>query len=337
MTKANARSARPAGASTAWLPAIVPSYQSMHSVGIRAATVLTILYACVFVPGFADGGNVQAILFSLASIGVAAVGMAAVTISGNLFMLSLGATAALSSVVFSSTLQFGLPLALLITVGFGASTGLLQGALVAFAAANPIITTIAVSSIITGIGVLWTGGQTIFGVGDASWLGSGYSFGHIPNQIVVMLVFAGSVAFVFARMRVGREIRLIGMEPTVATFTGLRTGLAICLTYAIAGFSAALSGAMIASSASQGNMTYGVDLDFNAIAAVLVGGISIRGGRGSVFDALVGAAFLSVIGNLLLVSGARYESQLLVKGAVVLGSVIIGTLLLRYGPKLFAR
>jgi ribose/xylose/arabinose/galactoside ABC-type transport system permease subunit len=227
--------------------------------------------------------------------------------------------------------------ALLITTGSGAIIGLLQGALVAFAGANPIITTIAMSSIITGIGVLWTRGHTIFGSGDASWLASGQMIPSLPNQIVVLLVFVAAVSFLFARTRIGREIYLIGMNPSVAEFSGLRTELATCVVYTIAGFSAALSGTLISSSAAQGNMTYGIDLDFNAIAAVLVGGISIRGGRGKVLDALVGALFLTVIGNLLLISGARYETQFLVKGAVVLGSVVLGTMLLRLSPRFFSK
>jgi len=91
-----------------------------------------------------------------------------------------------------------------------------------------------------------------------------------------------------------------------------------------AGAAAGLAGGVIASSAARGNLTYGTDLDFNAIAAVLVGGISINGGRGRISDAVVGAVFLGVISNILLVSGVSYEFQLMVKGSVVLGAVVFG-------------
>lgn len=311
--------------------------QAIHSTAVRITTILAVVYAFVFVPGFAQYGNLQSVLYGVSAVGVAAVGMATITINGRMFMLSLGATASLASVIFSSTLHFGLFPAVVVTASFGAATGLLQGALVAFAGANPIITTIAVSSIITGTGVLWTGGHTIFGSGDASWLASGQMIGFVPNQIIVLLVFTALISLIFARSRIGREIYLIGMNPTVAEFAGLRAGLATCLVYAIAGFSAALAGTLIASSAAQGNMTYGIDLDFNAIAAVLVGGISIQGGRGKVVDALVGALFLTVIGNLLLISGAKYETQFLVKGAVVLGSVVLGTMLLKLSPRFLSK
>jgi ribose/xylose/arabinose/galactoside ABC-type transport system permease subunit len=263
--------------------------------------------------------------------------MGVVTINGNLFMLSMGATAAVSTVMFASLVHLGLPTTIAAVVGVGLLVGLVQGALIGFADANPIITTIAASSIITGIGVLWTGGLTVVGSGDASWLGSGQIVPWIPNQIAVLLVFAAVTGFVLERTRIGREIRLIGMQRQVARVAGLRIEMAILVAYCFAGAGAGLAGALIASAASQGNLTYGTDLDFNAIAAVLVGGISIRGGRGSVIDAVVGAVFLGVISNILLVTGASYQYQLVVKGAVVLGAVVLGTLAIRLAQNFRSR
>ena len=307
---------------------------NIHAASIRAATAVLVALACAFVPHFTEFGNVQSILYSVAAVGAGAVGMGVVTINGNLFMLSMGATAAASTVMFASLIHVGLGPTLLLVVGAGLLVGLAQGALIGFADANPIITTIAAASVISGVGVLWTGGLTVVGGGDASWLGSGQVVPWMPIQIAVLAAFAAVTGFVLQRTRIGREIRLIGMQREVARVAGLRIVPAILVAYSFAGAAAALAGALIASAASQGNLTYGADLDFNAIAAVLVGGISIRGGRGSVLDALVGAVFLGVIGNVLLVSGASYEYQLVVKGAVVLGAVVFGTLALRLAPRL---
>lgn len=305
----------------------------IHAAAIRVATLLLLAAASAFVPHFTEFGNVQAILYSIAAVGVGAVGMGVVTINGNLFMLSMGATAAVSTVLFASFIHLGPAAAVALVAATGLGAGLVQGALIALAAANPIITTIAASSIISGIGVLCTGGLTVVGTGDASWLGSGQAVPWVPNQILVLAVFAAAVGFLLQRTRIGREIRLIGMQREVARVAGLRIAGAILVAYGLAGTAAALAGCLIASAAAQGNLTYGVDLDFNAIAAVLVGGISIRGGRGSVVDTVVGAAFLGVIGNILLVSGASYEYQLVAKGAVVLGAVVFGTLALRLAPR----
>jgi ribose transport system permease protein len=276
-------------------------------------------------------------MYSLATVGIGAAGMALVTLSGNLFMLSMGATSALSTVLFASSIELGLFPALLLVLCAGTIIGLMQGLLIGAAETNPIITTIAASSIISGVGVLWTGGITVVGAGGAHWLGFGHVLGVVPNQILVTLIFAAVAGFIVQRTRLGREIRLIGMQRDVARVAGLRLIRATLFCYGFAGAAAALAGGLIASASTQGNLSYGIDLDFNAIAAVLVGGVSIRGGRGRIADAVMGATFLCVVGNVLLVSGVSYDYQLVVKGAVVLASVIAGALLGQLAPRLQRR
>jgi ribose transport system permease protein len=314
-----------------WASALFGS-TSIHAGSIRVATLLLIIVAAGVVPHFTEFGNVQSLMYSVAAVGVGAVGMALVTLSGNLFMLSMGATAAVSTVMFAALIHLGLGVAVLAVVLAGLAMGMVQGAIIALGRANPIITTIATSSIILGAGVLYTGGLTIIGDGDATWLGQGKLFGWLPTQIIVLAVFVIIGSFILQKTRIGREIRLIGMRSEVARIAGLRLMAATLFCYGFAGAAAALAGSLIASSSAQGNLTYGVDLDFNAIAAVLVGGISIRGGRGQISDAVTGAIFLAVISNILLVSGVSYEYQLVVKGMVVLGAVVFGALLARLGP-----
>ncbi|MCP3713591.1 ABC transporter permease [Paraburkholderia sp. CNPSo 3274] len=314
-----------------WASALFGS-TSIHAGSIRVATLLLIIVAAGVVPHFTEFGNVQSLMYSVAAVGVGAVGMALVTLSGNLFMLSMGATAAVSTVMFAALIHLGLGVTVLAVVLAGLAIGIVQGAIIALGRANPIITTIATSSIILGAGVLYTGGLTIIGDGDATWLGQGKLFGWLPTQIIVLAVFVIIGSFILQKTRIGREIRLIGMRSEVARVAGLRLMAATLFCYGFAGAAAALAGSLIASSSAQGNLTYGVDLDFNAIAAVLVGGISIRGGRGQISDAVTGAIFLAVISNILLVSGVSYEYQLVVKGMVVLGAVVFGALLARLGP-----
>lgn len=314
-----------------WASALFGS-TSIHAGSIRVATLLLIIVAAGVVPHFTEFGNVQSLMYSVAAVGVGAVGMALVTLSGNLFMLSMGATAAVSTVMFAALIHLGLGVTVLAVVLAGLAMGIVQGGIIALGRANPIITTIATSSIILGAGVLYTGGLTIIGDGDATWLGQGKLFGWLPTQIIVLAVFVIIGSFILEKTRIGREIRLIGMRSEVARIAGLRLMAATLFCYGFAGAAAALAGSLIASSSAQGNLTYGVDLDFNAIAAVLVGGISIRGGRGQISDAVTGAIFLAVISNILLVSGVSYEYQLVVKGMVVLGAVVFGALLARLGP-----
>ncbi|MEI8598993.1 hypothetical protein P4S64_19455 [Vibrio sp. M60_M31a] len=106
-------------------------------------------------------------------------------------------------------------------------------------------------------------------------------------------------------------------------------GLAVAMAYIIASSTASLTGILIASQNSQGNLSLGAGLDFSAIAAVLVGGVAIAGGHGRIKDAVFGALFLAIVGNVLLLAGFSLDMQLMVKGAVVLISVVLGALLSR--------
>lgn len=298
---------------------------------VRLATVILIVWASLAMPGFASSGNLSAIMYSTAAVGIASVGMALITLSGNLFMLSMGATAAVSTILFASFLHLGLVPSVLIVLACGAFLGWVQGAIVGYAKANPIISSIAMASIITGFGSLYSGGLTIVGAGDASWLAVGTVAFNIPNQIVLFVLFTILISFVVDRTRFGRELRLTGLNPTAASFAGMRVGRALTIAYVLAAASAAFAGALYASQAAQGNLRLGAGLDFDAIAAVLVGGIAIKGGRGRIVDAAIGAVFLSVISNVLLIAGLPLEIQLIVKGLVVIASVILGAIAMKFG------
>jgi len=301
--------------------------ERLQANAIKITILLISLWAAFAVPGFTSPANVHAIMYSVAAVGVAAVGMAFITLSGHLFMLSMGATAALCTIVFASTLHLGLPLAMALVLVAGAAVGLVQGVIVAWAGANPIIATIAAASILMGVGSLWSGGLTVIGQGDASWLGVGTLFGLVPNQVMLFVLIALAADQLVERTRIGRELRLIGLNPSAAALAGLRIGPVLVLAFVFAGITAALSGGLIASQATQGNLKLGAGLDFDAIAAVLVGGVAIKGGRGRIMDAAFGAVFLALVSNILLITGLAFETQLVVKGLVVMGSVISGALL----------
>ncbi|WP_244619192.1 ABC transporter permease [Rhizobium sp. 18055] len=298
---------------------------------VRTGIVVLTIWAAIAVPGFATQSNASSIMYATAAIGIAAVGMALITLSGNLFMLSMGATTAVSTILFASTLHFGLAQSVLLVSLVGLFIGCAQGVAVAFAKANPIIATIAASSIITGFGQYYSGGLTVTGEGDASWLAIGSMVSGIPNQIVIFGVFAILVHIAFERTRLGHELRLVGLNARASEFAWLRARTVLVIAYTVAGIAAALAGALYGSQAAQGNLGLGVGIDFDAIAAVLVGGVAIKGGRGFVIDAAIGALFLALISNILLLHGLSLEVQLVIKGLVVIGSVVFGALAQKVG------
>ena len=299
--------------------------ERIQSTAVWFATILLAAWASVTVPGFSSSANISAIMYSTSAVGIAAVGMALITLSGNLFMLSMGATAAVSTIVFCSFLHLGLLPSLVVVVEVGGVFGLVQGFAVGVAKTNPIITTIAMASIIMGAGSFYSGGLTVVGEGDASWLGVGRMLG-VPNQIILFILLTIVFSFIVERTRFGRELRLIGLNPKAASFTGLRVGRTLVIAYLLAAMAAAFAGALYGSQAAQGNLKLGAGLDFDAIAAVLVGGVAIKGGQGRILDAAIGAVFLAMISNILLLKGLSLEIQLIVKGLVVIGSIMIGAL-----------
>lgn len=301
----------------------------IQATAVRFATVLLILYAASFVDGFASLQNLSSIIFTTTSVGIAACGLALVTISGNLFMLSIGATTSVATIIFVSLLGLGIMPALLITLVFGVLLGIIQGGAVGRFQTNPIITTIAASSVITGLGSWFSGGQTLTSDVSVHWLGVGYLLPGIPNQVLILSLVLLVTEFFLSRMRLGREIQLLGTNANTAKLSGLRVTRAVMVAYVFAAVTAALSGVLIASQASQGNLSLGSGLDFSAIAAVLVGGVAINGGQGRIYDAALGAFFLSIISNILLLKGFSLDIQLMVKGAVVLFSVLLGAFMTR--------
>lgn len=301
----------------------------IQATSVRIAIAILLIFSAFYVEGFSTLQNLSAILYMTTSVGIAACGLALVTISGNLFVLSISATTSFSTIIFISLLPYGITFAIIGTLLIGTILGAIQGYSVGVIKTNPIITTIAAASVITGIGSCISGNRTLTSDITTRWLGTGHLAPGIPNQIIILLLFFFATHFFLSRMRAGREIKLIGVNNKTATLSGLRTGRAIITSYIICSFAGSLTGILIASQNSQGNLSLGSGLDFSAIAAVLVGGIAITGGQGRVSDALFGALFLAIVSNVLLLQGFSLDIQLMVKGVVVLSSVLIGAVLAR--------
>ncbi|WP_349295384.1 ABC transporter permease (plasmid) [Thioclava sp. 'Guangxiensis'] len=296
---------------------------------IQITTVVMFLVACATIDNFATASNISSILFAASTVGIAAVGLASVTISGNLFALSLGSTAAFSSIIFVMVSGWGVIPALLASILLGLVFGLLPGLVVGWLRCNAIISTIAAGSLIAGLATWVSDGRTVLAGGGPTWLGSGAILPGVPWQAVIFLIVVVLGEILMSRTRAGWELRLRGTNAAAAELAGLRVTRMVILSYVLAGAGAAIAGALIAAQSGTGNLRVGADLDFSAIAAMLVGGIAIGGGRGRIIDVAWGTLFLAVLTNILLVNNFAYEVQLMVKGLAVLVAVTAGALLAR--------
>lgn len=289
---------------------------------IRSVTIVLFILALLVVPDFATQSNIRALLFSVALVGIAAVGLSLITIVGRLFSLSVSATIAASTIVFATLLPNGPWLALAGTVVFGLVSGAAQGFLVGRFETDPIVTTIAAAAIITGIAQIETGGRNVSN-GNADTLFGGSLFGILPTQVFLFFVVTGVVWWWHRHTTGGRTLTLVGLNEKAANVSGTRSWPVVVLAFALASGLAGFAGGLLASESGQGNLQLGATFGFDAITAVVVGGISVKGGHGSPLDAAVGAFLVGLIGNALILLGLDYQAQLMVKGALVLLAVVL--------------
>jgi ribose/xylose/arabinose/galactoside ABC-type transport system permease subunit len=279
--------------------------------------------------GFLETDNLRSVASSMSYVGLIGVGMTLIVLSGNLLSFTLGVTASASTLLMLTTLRYGVPVALVITIGFAAAVTAVQGTFIGWLRANPIIVTIAMHSMIVGVALQVTGGERIAqSGGGVGWMAG--QPGGIPAETIFFLAVAAVVQVVLSTTRFGRHVFLTGANADAARVAGLPTWRTVTAVYAVAGACAGLVGVLLAarfgSTGFVQSAAGGIQYDFDAIAAVLIGGTAMAGGRGSVTRTVLGVAFVACLTDVLLLRGFSTEAQILVKGLVVLAVVLLAAL-----------
>jgi len=255
---------------------------------------------------------------------VLAAGMTFVILTGGIDLAVgsvLGFTAVIAVVV---SLIPGLStLAVPAALCAGLLVGVLTGATVAYIGLPPFIVTLGTYTAIRGLAYLAAGGTTVINskIGFA-WIGNGY-LGPIPWLVVIALLTIAVSAFILHRTILGVHIYAVGGNAQAARLTGIPVPFILIFAYGVSGLLSGLGGVMSASRlySAQGQLGIGYELD--AIAAVIIGGTSMSGGRGTVWGTVVGAITLGVINNMLNMVGISPYLQGTVKGLVIIGAVFI--------------
>lgn len=287
----------------------------LQALGVIA--VLVVLAGAATTQGFFTVANVKAILSSVSFVGVVAVGMTVIMISGAFASMSLGTTAAVSAMVFVSSLKFGVPVAILMTLALGVAIGALQGVMIGGWSANPIILTIAAGAVQQGVAVAISQGATIAPPDRAYAFLNDTPLG-LPVSFYVLIAVVAAVELAMRRTRFGRELRMVGENRDAARAAGLRLGRIGALTFGLACGTAAVAGILLGAFNQGASLLLDGTLTYDAIAATLVGGTAIAGGRGAVWRTLIGAVAIATITDLLLLRGYSTGIQILVKGVLVL-------------------
>ncbi|MGI4957210.1 MAG: ABC transporter permease [Janthinobacterium lividum] len=274
---------------------------------------------------FLSYGNITNILRQVSINALIAVGMTFVILTGGID-LSVGAVMALCGTVAAGLMAAGMSgaLALVLCLLLGCGFGLANGAFVAFAGMPPIIVTLATMGIARGLGLIYTGGYPISGLPRwINWFGEGRVLG-LQTPIIIMLVVYIVGWVLLERTPFGRYVYAIGGNETATRLSGVRVARSKLIIYGISGFTAAIAAVVLTGRLMSGQPNAGQGFELDAIAAVVLGGTSIAGGRGSLIGTLLGALLLGVLNNGLNMVGVNPYVQTVVKGVIILLAIYIG-------------
>jgi ribose/xylose/arabinose/galactoside ABC-type transport system permease subunit len=258
-----------------------------------------------------------------APVGIAAVGVTLVMIAGGVD-LSVGAVISLAAVVAAVLMEgdpANIPYAVVVTLVMGTTIGLTNGVLIALNRVSPFILTLGLAIVVYGITQIYSGG-TARGVVAPGFreLFNTRIGGLVPVLALAFALVAAVGIFVQRATRFGRSIYLIGSNEAAARLAGLPIARVIIATYAISGFCAALGGMALLARSGVSSTFAGRGLEFDVLAAVVLGGTTFEGGRGGIGGTVAGLLVLVLAFNLVNIVGLDYNAQLIVKGAIIIAA-----------------
>jgi ribose transport system permease protein len=283
---------------------------------------LVVLFSFV-APNFMTFGNLRTLIRQVSFAGISAVGLMFVMISGGID-LSIGSQIVFSNVLLAIMMVewklppgVAIPLILLVGTGLGAINGLLCVRL----KIHPLIITLGTSAIFKGMGYIINRSRNIMGFPDSfRWFGQGYVLG-IPVPIIVMVVVALIGSFILTKTYFGRQVFALGGNEEAARLAGVNISRMKVLLFMICGFISSITTVLLLSRVFAGQTITGQGLEFDCLTAALLGGVSFKGGEGSIFGLMVGIIIIGVLNNAMQLAQFPDFSQTVVKGAVLLIAV----------------
>jgi len=298
-----------------------------------AALVIICVVFSVLTPQFLTTSNLLNVGRQSAVLIIVACGMTLVIISANID-LSVGSIVGLCAVIGASiSADHGMPgvITVIVVVLLGALIGAVNGALVAWAKVNAFIVTLGMMTILRGVALTYTGGYPISGVpDDTRFLGFGVVAG-IPVALILALLIFLLVALILGKSVVGRHVYAIGGNETSSHIAGVSVASTKFFVFVASGALCGFGAVVLLGRLGAGLPTSGEGLELDAIAAVIIGGASLFGGRGSVFGTLFGALILTVLQNGLNLLGVNSFVIQILSGVIIILAVLLDRIRNRSG------
>lgn len=300
-------------------------WQTVAEYVIVLAIVLESIFFALYAPQFLSLPNLLNIAMSIAITGILAVGMTAVILTGGID-LSVGSVAALAGIVGAMVAAAGVPggvaLAAGAAVGVGLAVGVFNGLMVARFRVPPFVVTLAMLTICRGLAFVITDGRSVSDLPQGfAFFGQSRLLG-VPVPVWLMLFVFAAGWFVLKRMTFGRYVYAVGGNREAAFLAGVNIKGVTMLVYVLNGLLVGLAGLVLASRLGAGVPNAGNQYELDVIAAVVVGGTSLNGGRGSVIATLWGAVFIGVLNNGLNLANIDPYTQRIALGVVILLAVL---------------
>jgi ribose transport system permease protein len=300
-----------------------------RDIGLPLAVLALVLLFSATSPFFATVPNFR-------NIGIAAAALAAVSFGQTFTILtagldlSVGSTCALVSIVAALGMRrYGVAVGVIEGLLAGGAVGLLNGLVITRLHVFPFITTLATLSIMSGLALNLSNGLAVSGVprsfGDLAY----QSVAGIPVPVLVALLVLVLSHFMLRYTRLGRHIYAIGGNEEAARLSGIKIERAKVMAYGICGFCAAVGSLILTSRVASGQPSLGTSLPLESVAAVVLGGVSLFGGRGSVVGVAFGVAFISILSNGLNLLNVSSYTQLMVIGGALVVAVALDQAIVR--------
>ena len=300
--------------------------------GALILLVLVCLIAAARYEAFLMPENLFNVLRQNSMLGIVALGMTFVILTGGID-LSVGSLLAVGGVIAAFLAPQGLMIALIGAVAATTILGLINGVIIAKVGIQPFIVTLGMMIAARGLALAVTDEKNVRTSGEANgfaWLGQGEIFGFLPVPIIVMLIAYAVFWVILNFTRFGRHVFAVGDNDEAARLMGLNVRRVTMAVYAISGLLAGLAGVILASRLNSGSPVEGVGRELDAIAAVVIGGTLLTGGKGSLISTLYGVLLLGVIFNIFNLEGQISPWwQLVLRGGILLAVVVLQNRLTR--------
>lgn len=309
------------------------SGEFLRNFGLIIIFVVFIAVLAVISGGsFIKPGNLISLVKQTAVNGILAMGMMFVIVSDGID-LSVGSTVGLAGVIACMlahpgadgvTGQFPLIVPIVAALLVGALVGVFNGIGIAYGRIPPFIVTLGMMTIVRGLALLISGGSPVFGVTDAfENIASIKLPANIPILAVYLVIVVIICAFVLQKTTFGRRVYAIGGNETAASVSGIQVKKYRVVVYAIAGLLAGFCGLLTASRTITGAPTAGQSYEMDAIAAVVIGGVSMSGGSGKWYGVVIGALMIATIANGLDIMRVDSNLQPVIKGVIIILAVFM--------------